>query len=158
MIIYVRGSDLIYRPINIEKAYRQGIDLTVKQGWENVLGVDMGCIWQDSENLQNGNELPYTPWGKVKTTVKYTLPEWQTRLETTLRYEAEQFSEAENNVQEKLNDYVTMDIKMTQPFTLLKMASEWYVQIDNLWNTGFEIHYGYPDDGVRFSSGINLMF
>ncbi len=158
LISFQRGTDLIYRPINIDTAYRQGIELTMKQGWENGLGVDLGCIWQDSENRQTGNKLPYSPREKVKTTVRYTIPEWLTRLETTLRYEAEQFSEAENNVQEKLNDYVTMDIKMTQPFTLLKMASEWYVQVDNLWNTGFEIHHGYPDDGVRFSSGINLMF
>ena len=157
LISYQRGSDLIYRPINIDEAYRQGIDLTVKQSWENGIGADLGCIWQDSENRQNGNKLPYTPRQKVKTTVKYTIPEWRTRLETTLRYEAEQFSEAENHVQEKLKDYVTMDIKMTQPFTLLKMA-EWYVQIDNLWDTGFEIHHGYPDDGVRFAGGINLMF
>lgn len=42
--------------------------------------------------------------------------------------------------------------------SLLKMAAEWYLQIDNLWNTGFEIHHGYPDDGIRFSTGINLMF
>lgn len=104
MIIYARGGDLIYRPINIDKAYRQGIDLTVKQGWKNGIGLDLSCIWLDSENRQNGNELPYTPREKLKTTVKYTLPEWRTRQETTLRYEAEQYSEAENNVQEKLND------------------------------------------------------
>jgi len=158
LISYQRGTDLIYRPINIDEAYRQGIDLTVKQSWENGIGADLGCIWQDSENRQNGNKLPYMPRQKVKTTVKYTIPEWRTRLETTLRYEAEQFSEAENHVQEKLKDYVTMDIKMTQPFTLLKMASEWYLQVDNLWDTGFEIHHGYPDDGVRFAGGINLMF
>ncbi|MFH0730993.1 MAG: TonB-dependent receptor [Pseudomonadota bacterium] len=158
LISYERGNDLIYRPINIDRAYREGVELTVKQGWENGLSADLGCVLQDSENRQSDKPLPYTPRGKVKTTVKYTLPEWKTCLETTLRYEAEQFSDAENRASEKLNDYITMDIKMTQPFSLMKVSSEWYLQVDNLWNTGFEIHHGYPDDGFRFSSGINLMF
>ncbi|MBU1397757.1 MAG: TonB-dependent receptor [Proteobacteria bacterium] len=158
LISYQRGNDLIYRPVNIDNAYRQGIELTIKQVWENGLGVDIGCILQDSENRETGNQLPYTPRGKVKTTVKYTIPEWRTRLETTLRYEAGQFSEAENRVLEKLEDYTTMDIKMTQPFSMMKVASEWFLQVENLWDTGFEIHHGYPDDGLRFSSGFNLMF
>jgi iron complex outermembrane receptor protein len=158
LISYQRGSDLIYRPVNIDNAYRQGIELIVKQDWKNGLGVDIDCIWQDSENRQTGSKLPYTPREKAKTTVKYSLREWRTRLETTLRYEAEQFSETENRVLEKLKDYATMDVKMTQPVTFLKMASEWYLQVENLWDTGFEVHHGYPDDGVRFSTGVNLMF
>lgn len=158
LISYQRGNDLIYRPINIDNAYRQGVELTVRQGWNNGIDADLSCIWQNSRNQDSRTELPYTPNGKIKTTVKYTVPELKTRLESTLRYESEQFSESENKIQEKLKSYTTMDIKITQPLPMLKLASEWYIEINNLWDTGFQIHYGYPDDGVRFSSGINIMF
>lgn len=158
LIRYQRGGDLIYRPVNIDNAYRQGGELTLKFGWDNGIDTDISGIWQNSENRQNGNQLPYTPRQKAKTTVRYTIPAWRTRMETTLRYEGDQFSEAENRIQEKLKDYVTMDAKLIQPFTLLKIAAEGFIQVDNLWNTAFEVHHGYPDDGFRVSVGMNLTF
>lgn len=158
LISYQRGNDLIYRPVNIDNAYRQGIELMLKYAFNIGIGTEFSCILQDSENRESGNKLPYTPREKVKTTVKYTFQKWRTRLETTLRYEAGQFSEAENRSREKLKDYTTMDIRITQPFSMMKIASECFLQVENLWNTGFETHYGYPDDGFRFSGGINLTF
>ncbi len=158
LISYRRGDDQIYRPVNVDNAYRQGIELMLKYAWQTGIGIDFSYILQDSENRQTGGELPYTPRSRIKTAVKYTIPKWRTRLESTLRYEAGQFSDSENCPEEKLKDYITMDIRMTQPFSMMKIASEYFVQIDNLWNTRFERHYGYPDDGFRFLCGLNLMF
>jgi len=90
--------------------------------------------------------------------VKTTLPGRQTRMETTIRYEGEQYSEAQNREAEKLDDFVTMDLKLIQPFKIRSTAAEAYVQVDNLWDTGFEVHHGYPDDGVRVAGGINVTF
>jgi iron complex outermembrane receptor protein len=30
--------------------------------------------------------------------------------------------------------------------------------VDNLFDTGYQIHFGYPDDGIRLVSGFNFRF
>jgi iron complex outermembrane receptor protein len=158
LIAYARGSDRVYRPVNLDRAFRQGLEITLKYQMEMGLGADLNCILQDSENRETGKEIPYTPKRKLKTTLKYTLPDPGTRMEATIRYEGRQFSEIENREAERLGDYVAVDAKVIQPFSVKGIAAEGFIRVDNLFDTDFEVHYGYPDDGIRFVTGINLSF
>ncbi|GBC62543.1 TonB-dependent receptor [Desulfonema ishimotonii] len=157
-IVYLRGDDLIYRPVNADRAWRHGIELAFKYAWDMGLSADVSYILQDSENRETGKELAYTPGHKFKTTLKYVLPRLDTRLETTLRYEAERFSEAEARESQKLDDFVTIDLKAVQPLTVREMPLELFINIYNLFDADFEFHHGYPDDGIRFVAGMNLTF
>lgn len=157
-IVYGRGTDLIYRPVNGDRAWRHGIEATVKLGAENGLMVDLNAIVQNSEIEESGNELPYTPRVKLKGSVQYTWDAPGTRLEATARYRSKQYSEVENREVQRIDDYVTVDLKAAQPFKLKAVSAEWFVTVENLFDAEYEIHYGYPDDGVRFVSGLNLTF
>lgn len=158
LIIYQRGPDLIYRPVNARQAWRQGIEVIGKTGWQTGVTLEVTVILQDSENEDTGQELPNTPRQSAKASLAYTLPSCKTRIETTGRYEGERFSDTENQSQLKLSSYVTLDLKLQQPFTLWGAAWEGWVQVLNLLDQDFEVHYGYPDDGIRCVAGLNLSF
>lgn len=157
-IVYQRGSDLIYRPVNADRSWRHGVEASWKHGFDMGLTVDADAIFQDSEIEETGNQLPYTPRVKLKLSLLYTLKTFGTRLEATLRYRSEQYSEAENIEAQRIDDYVTVDAKAIQPFTIKSVAVEWFVNVENLFDTQYEVHYGYPDDGFRFLTGVNLTF
>lgn len=158
LITSERGADLIYRPINISGAERQGVELTGKYGWESGLVSDVSFIWQKSKDKDTGKNLPYTPELKIKTTLQYTLPKLKTRLEGSLRYEGERYSQAENLPEQKMNAYVTADIRVTQPVTIKGVKADVYVKIDNLFNAAYQSHLGYPDDGIRALGGVQMRF
>ncbi|GAB6906347.1 TonB-dependent receptor [Desulfosarcina cetonica] len=157
-IVYERGDDRIYRPMNADRAWRHGVEATWKYGFASGLSLDFDAILQDSEVTDTGNELPYTPRVKLKLTMQYTLKDPGTRLETTLRYRSRQYSEAENREDQRIDAYTTVDVKVIQPFTIRTLAAEGFLTVENLLDEDYEVHYGYPDDGVRFVSGFNLTF
>jgi iron complex outermembrane receptor protein len=157
-IVYERGEDLIYRPLNDGRSWRHGVELTAKYIFGFGLNVDGDVVVQDSEIEDTGCELPYTPRFKAKLTLFHTLKDPGTRLETTLRYRSKQYSEAGNIEAESIDEYVTADLKVTQPFTIKSVAMEWFVNVENLFDVEYQVHYGYPDDGIRFLSGLNVTF
>ncbi len=156
LIVHRRGEDRIYRPVNADRAWRHGMELSVRYAWDNGLAVDVNYILQDSENRETGKALAYTPTHKFKTALTYPLPKWGTRLEASLRYQADRFSEAEGRSSQKLDDFVTIDLKAVHPLTFRGMPLEVFANIHNLFDTDFEFHHGYPDDGVRLVAGIHL--
>lgn len=158
LIVYRRGTDLVYQPVNIDEAWRHGIAFTTKYTWNIGLSLNLSYILQDSENLETGKELAYTPRHTMKATFKYTLPGWETRLEINFRHKSERYSEAEARESEKLDDYATLDFKLLQPFTRAGTRWEGYLNLYNLFDQDFENHYGYPDDGFRLTAGFNLSF
>lgn len=158
LIIYRRRADLIYQPINTKKAWRHGLELTLQYKFGNGLMTDFNYILQDSKNRETGGELNYTPHHKLKTTLRYTVARTKTRLETTLRYVAKQYTEVENQTDLQLDDYLTVDLKAIQPFLLHELSGELFLEIVNLFDADYEVHQGYPDDGIRILSGLSLSF
>ena len=157
-ILYRRGSDLIFQPTNGDRSWRHGLGATWKYLFDAGLSIDANAIVQDSQVEETGNELTYTPKVQGKLTFQYTFKRPGTRLETSIRYCGEQFSEMENRESQRLDDYITADIKAVQPFTVKQIAAEWFLNVDNLFDNDYEVHFGYPDDGIRFVSGLNLTF
>jgi vitamin B12 transporter len=156
LIVYRRGADRVYQPVNIDKAWRHGLELTVKYAWDMGVSMDLDYILQDSQNQETRKELAYTPRNTFKATVKYTLPGWKTRLETKLQYSDQRYSEAEARESEKLHAYTTVDLKLLQPFSVGRTSCEGFIDFYNLFDRDFENHFGYPDDGFRFVAGLKL--
>ncbi|MFH0782321.1 MAG: TonB-dependent receptor, partial [Pseudomonadota bacterium] len=158
LITSERGEDLIYRPTNLDRAMRQGIEITEKYAWEIGVTMETSLTLQDSENKDTGKELPYTPTVKVKETISYAVPGLKTRLETTIRYEGSRYSQVENLPAQKLDDYAVVGLKLTQPIMLAGIAGDGYLKVDNLFNTEYESHFGYPADGTLISVGLQMKF
>jgi iron complex outermembrane receptor protein len=157
-ILYQRGIDLIYRPVNGDRSWRHGLEANWKYGFDSGMTMDADVIVQDSEVEETGNELTYTPRIKATLSLLYTLKGPGTRLETSARYNGKQYSEMENREEQRLDDYVTVDFKAIQPFKLKATDVEWFLTVENLFDTGYQIHFGYPDDGIRLVSGFNFRF
>ena len=156
LIVYRRGADRIYRPVNADRAWRHGLELTVQYAWDNGLAVDADYILQDSENRETGKELAYTPTHKFKAALKWPLPVVGTRLEAVFRYQSDRFSEAEGRESQKLDDFASVDLKAVHPFAVGDVPVEAFVNLHNLLDADFEFHHGYPDDGLRFVAGVNF--
>jgi iron complex outermembrane receptor protein len=108
LIISQRGADKIYRPVNIERARRQGIEFTLKYGWESGFVAEINAILQTSRNGETGADLPYTPKTKLKSTLQYTLPRIKTRLEGVVRYEGARFSGENPNPTDSIHIRLSM--------------------------------------------------
>jgi vitamin B12 transporter len=158
LIGYQRGVDLIYRPFNISRAVRQGIETTARYGWENGLTLELNLILQNSSNSETGGDLPYTPKIKVKSGVQYAVPSLKTRLECAVRYEGERFSQIENLPSQKMAEYTVVDLKAIQSFTLAGKTADLYAVIDNVFDKRYQAHLGYPNDGFRFNAGLQMRF
>ncbi len=158
LITSQRGTDLIYRPINLPAASRQGVELSAKYDWSFGLTLDTSFIYQNSKIRDTGMDLPYTPDIKMKTTLQYALPKLKTRLEGSVRYEGERYSQSENLPAQKMSDYVTVDLKVTQPVVIGKVKADVYATVTNLLNAKFQNHFGHPDDGIRALGGIQIRF
>ncbi len=156
LITSERGEDLLYRPANLDRAMRQGIEITEKYAWEIGVTMETSLTLQDSENKDTGKELPYTPSVKVKETLSYAVPGLKTRLETTIRYEGRRYSQMENLPAQKLDAYTVVGLKLTQPFILAGIACDGYLKVDNLFNSEYESHFGYPADGTLISAGLQV--
>lgn len=158
LIAYDRDKDMIYRPRNIYKAYRQGAELSLKyQGWENV-STDISYILQKTENRETDKELTYAPRHKFKLTLKYSLPDADTKIEAIFRAVSRHYGSLDNSNTQKLDAYHSADLKIIQPFTYKALSSEAFVHFQNLFDNDFEVHHGYPDDGFRVMCGFVLNF
>ncbi len=157
LITHVRGEDLIYRPINTSKAYKQGIELALKLPVNGNITMDISYIYQDTENKDTGSVLAYSPDQTLKVTGKFNLPS-RTRIEATVKGNSSQYSSPGTDQEEKLDSYAAMNMKIIHPVTIMSHKGEIYLHIDNLLDTDYEVHAGYPDDGFRFIAGININF
>ncbi|MBM9538440.1 TonB-dependent receptor plug domain-containing protein [Desulfobulbus alkaliphilus] len=157
-ILYQRGDDLIYRPINSDRSWRHGLEMNWKYQPGSTLTMDTSIIIQDSEIVETGKVLPYTPRVRARFTLFSTINRFDTRMEASVRYSGEQYSEIENKEIQRLDDYVTVDLKVIQPLPSKTCAAEWFLNVENLFDSSFEIHHGYPDNGFRIFTGLNLAF
>jgi vitamin B12 transporter len=157
LIAYRQGADLIHRPVNIDGAYRQGVETAVN--WNLAAGatLDLSYVWQQSRNQENHKALTYTPEHKFKATLNWALPT-KTRTETTVTSVSRQFSDLENIAQKKVDGYTTVDLKIIQPIHLQRSQWELFVHLVNLLDEDYQVHYGYPDDGFRVTVGATVEF
>lgn len=157
LIQYQRGDDLISRPENINRAYKQGVETALKIKPMDALNIDANYIWQKTRNEDNGGELSYSPRHHGNLTIRYLL-EVKTRLELTARAYSTQYTDTANTPSEKISGYLAVDAKMIQPVTLFGRSGELFLHADNLFDREYEVHYGYPDDGLRLTVGLALNF
>ncbi|MFP4533106.1 MAG: TonB-dependent receptor plug domain-containing protein [Desulfobacterales bacterium] len=156
LIAYQEFADTIKRPVNIADAWRCGVEINVKWQPFDQTELNLNYIRQESENEANGEELTYTPAQKFRATVKQSLKKTDTRLEIDMEAVSERFSDLENSREKRMAGYLSMDAKIAQPLKWGGHPFELFVQVRNLFDNNFEIHHGYPDDGLRAYAGFNV--
>lgn len=134
-IVYLRNENLVFQPVNTDSCWRQGLELTAKWVLGQYLSLDGNAIFQDSEIEDSHNQLTYTPRVKIDLTLSGQPPHCGgLRLETTARYRSRQYSEAENDPDQRLDDYVSVDVKSIYPFKISSLTGEWLVTVENLFD------------------------
>ncbi len=157
LIQYQRGTDLINRPENISSAVKQGVETIVNIHLTADTSLDLNYVFQNTENKDTGKELSYAPEHTFKVILK-TKFKSGTCLEMTARAYSEQFTDTLNTRSGMLDDYVTTDLKLIHPIGVFSRKISAFLQINNLFDTDFSTHYGYPDDGFRVLAGANINF
>ena len=157
LIVYRRGEDFIYRPENISRAYKQGLEISLKSKWSKDIALDLSYIYLDTKNKDTGGELTYSPKHKAKITGKFTLPT-KTKVETIIKVVSDQQGNLDNTPEEALDDYSVVNLKIIQPNIIKSLPSEIFIHFYNLFDTDFESHVGYPDEGLRFMAGLSINF
>lgn len=157
LIIHIRGTDLMYRPENIPKAYKQGMELAFKFALSVNASLDTSYVFQNTENKNTGSDLAYSPEHSFKVTGNFRLPS-KTRIEASLKANSTQYSSPGTPQEKKLDSYSVMNMKIIHPVTIINHGGEVYLHIDNLFDTDYESHADYPDDGFRFMAGVNINF
>ncbi|MBU1056038.1 MAG: TonB-dependent receptor [Proteobacteria bacterium] len=157
LIIYQRGNDHIYRPVNISRAYKQGVELALKSELTKNISTDLSYIYQDTKNKETGGELSQAPHHNFKITGKFVLPT-KTKIETIFKAVSSQYSSPDTPQEQKLDSYAVVNLKVIHPLALMSWPCEVFVHVDNLFDTDYEHHAGYPDDGFRFLAGMNINF
>jgi len=158
LVMYERNkADLIYRPLNIDRAYKEGLEFSMKINMKDKAYFDLNYILQTSKNRETGGKLAYIPQSKLKATLKFSL-KTITRVEMIFRALSHQYSEAENKKSEIIDSYTSTDIKIIRPFDIKSVTADFFVHFQNIFDKNFEFHHGYPDDGFRFICGLNFNF
>ena len=157
MITYLRDENRIYHPDNISRAYKQGVEIFLTSKWQGNISLDLSYIYQDTENKETNSDLPYSPRHNVKLTGKFVLPTG-TKVEAIFKALSHQYSSPGTVQSKKLDSYCVVNLKAIHPILIKSLPCEIFVHINNLFDTDFESHAGYPDDGFRFIAGMNMNF
>jgi len=157
LITYIRGADLIYRPENMSRAYRQGLEVSLTSRWSKAISVELSYIYQKAENRKTDDELAYSPRHNAKVTGKFFLPT-RTKVEAIIKAVSHRYSNPEGETPIRLDSYCVADAKIIHPILMGTLPCEIFVHFHNLFDSDFEFHAGYPDDGLRFVAGINMNF
>jgi len=154
-ITYVRGADLVYSPVNVDKVYRQGIEAGWQEEWYSFFETRIDYIFLDTEDRKTDKHLIYNPEYIIKFRIVNKFPKG-IRFETCIKYSSKAYSDMINSQAMDLNQYSTMDICFIKTF--IKLKGQFFITIKNIWDEDYESHRGYPDDGVRVETGIKINF
>ncbi len=157
MIGYEEGLDSIKRPVNIRKAFRQGIETILSWSLTDMARLDFSYILQSTGNKDTDRDLTYAPNQKFKANLKWTSP-FETRVEASLSAFSRQFSDLSNSEGKKVSGYQTVDLKFIHPVKLQSVKTEVFLFFENFLDTAYETHYGYPNDGLCVTFGLTTQF
>ncbi|WDP91024.1 MAG: TonB-dependent receptor [Desulfobacter sp.] len=157
LIKYQRDSSNISEPENIDRAYKQGIEAAAKFALSDKTGIELSYILQETENKDNNKDLSYAPAHSAKLIFKTEIFT-KTRLEWTTRGYSKQYSDNDNTEAERLDPYLTTDVKLSRPVTLMGNKGVVFANVHNLFDKDYAAHYGYPDDGIKLELGMSLSF
>ncbi|MFH1319759.1 MAG: TonB-dependent receptor [Bacteroidota bacterium] len=121
---------------NYQKAYTQGIELSINAFVFRTLTVNLASTYLDTKNLETGKRLPYTSEYIGSTGINYKIKSWKLSFHWNTSYYSECFSDAANT--KKINDYSVSNFKLIKGIT---KGLEFSFEIDNI----FDSDYGEPD-------------
>lgn len=155
LIKYQRDSNQVNEPVNLDRAYNQGIETLFKFALDENTSMDVSYIWQDTKNQDK--DLSYAPTHSVKLIFKTKL-KTGTRLEWTTRGYTQQYSDNLNTEAERIDPYLATDVKISHPITLFEKKALVFADVHNLFDKDYSSHYGYPDDGIKLECGFSVNF
>lgn len=156
-ITYIRGEDLVYSPVNISRARKQGMEMSLNLRLLEDILLEFDYVYLDTENRDTDYELQYSPKHNVKVTGKFMIPT-RTKIEAMFKAVSHRYSSPGTARAKKLDAYCLVNLKVIHPVLIKSLPCDLFIHIDNLFDTGFEAHAGYPDDGLRFVAGMNMNF
>lgn len=134
---------LIYR--NVEEATIQGAEFMGRLWAAGGGSLALAYTYTDSENKENGKDLPYTPEHQVSLTPAYELADYGVGLSATISQSSRQYTNSANTAQ--IDTHTVVDAKI---YKQLRTTAKLSLEADNLFDSD-------KGDEGNFRTGRTLM-
>ncbi|WP_299976638.1 TonB-dependent receptor [Desulfobacula sp.] len=146
---------------NISEVQMRGIEAELRYDITDEISCQSSYTFNESTIEKNdvdqsvvGNNLSYTPENKFSLGVIYNNPDLF-KADVRLRYTDEMYVDQENSEETRLDDYWTVDIKITKE--IFKHA-EFSLECENLLDKGYDISDLYKTPGRLISASLTVKF
>ena len=137
---------------NVDKAYTQGVELSLtSQIMENLTGR-VGYTFLDTEDKDTNKELTYRAKNTVVAELDWKIPEIDLNLNLTGKYVGKRYEDEENT--EKLGGYTVFDLALTK---YIGENLRVFARVDNIFNKK-NVRDEYDIDGTEFLGGVEVKF
>lgn len=146
-------NDGLYKPINLHKAYFEGIKAGFECYWNEYISEYINYSFTDIHNKDSSaNAVTYYPNDHVE--MGWTIKDNKgLRMDITGEYVGEQFSD--KITKDTIPDYFLMNSRLSYE---IKDYLTLFVIIDNLLNEDYELREGYPALGRNVMGGAKIEF
>ena len=115
---------------NVEEATTQGGELMGRIWAIEGGSLALAYTYTDSENKENGKELPYTPVHQVSLTPAYDLADYGVGMSATISQSSRQYTDTANTAQ--IDGHTVVDAKI---YKLLTKTAKLSLEADNLFDS-----------------------
>ncbi|MEJ2529976.1 MAG: TonB-dependent receptor [Gammaproteobacteria bacterium] len=149
-IAYISNGDGTYSYQNIATSTRRGIDMGANWQINPTLKLNASYLFLQFTDDSTGLDLPFKPRHKAKIDLDAKLG--KTLVTLTGNYVADCYDDKQNTIVQ--SGRFTADAKVTYPLGNTKLL----LSVDNLFDTEYETHVGYPAAGRTFMAGFRHQF
>jgi len=164
-ILWSPDSTAIWTPNNILSVHSRGVETNVSGQWQvGRLGLRLSAgydfVSSTNEKVQPGNEqalnkqLIHVPRHKFRT--NFTLSTLGYGLTYGHKWVGSRFTTTDNT--SSLPAYHTGHIRLSKRLGVGKLAGLIYFQINNIWNSQYQVIAFRPMPGRNYQLGINIQF
>ena len=158
---YMRDPDGVFRTRNIAEVRSYGVETTIRfrvsqdmSGFLNYTYTKATIEEYEPDPSIKGNVLEDLARHKANLGVDLKLPK-NAGLHLRVRYVGPRFTDAQNTVDDKLDDYAIADIRLNVPLSdNLRLT----LNVDNVFNSGYADFADFRQPGRNFMAGAELRF
>ncbi|MCP2519099.1 TonB-dependent receptor [Candidatus Aminicenantes bacterium AC-335-A11] len=143
----------VFRSININKAYSQGIELEVKINLNKAFVGVLGYTFLKTQNISSGKEFPYSPRHTFNFVLNYSNQKIGLNFNILGKYLGKRFTNTSNT--QSIDECYLVDIKIIKK---IYRDTGFFIAVDNLFNEKIEKESKYFRQGRTFTAGMRMHF
>lgn len=168
-ILWAPNSFAIWSPNNLKSVWSRGLQLESnwvirnEENWKIDAFGNYQLTYSTNKAVTSaGNQsevdrqLIYTPrhQGGLGLSMSHKTIEWK----YLINYVGKQYTTGDNNPFLTLDPYLLSNVQMIYNGSFSKVEGSLRLELNNIFNTTYQVRSGYPMPGFHFNIGLNLKF